>query len=754
MTDAMGPLFDALAPSGPPADVLAATMDETRRLLARVVDPAVPPAPDEASALVLRLRAVLDVHARRYYRDDAPLITDAEYDRLYAALREVEAAYPDLVTPDSPTQRVGGAPLDAFGKVRHAAPLLSLGNAFSAADLAAWYERCAKGLDGHRPALDAELKIDGLAVSLSYQDGVLALAATRGSGTVGEDITLNARTIRSVPLRLGPGAPRRLDVRGEVYMRKRAFEAFNARLAERGDKPFANPRNAAAGSLRQLDPRVTGERPLAFFAYGIGPVEGAASGSAVPDGQHATLEWLRALGVPTNPEARRFDALDEALAYADHWASHRDALDYEIDGCVFKVDRFAEQRTLGFVSNAPRWATAFKFAAREATTRLLRIVVNVGRTGAIKPEAFLEPVSIGGVTVQRATLHNGDYITSRDLREGDTVVVKRAGDVIPAVLARVPELRPAEVEAAGPWAMPHVCPCPLATRLERVEGESDTYCVASDCPFQFVRLVEHFASRGAMDVEGLGEKLARQLAAEGKIRTLADLYRLRADDLAALERFAEKKAQNLIDGLEASKTRPLARLLFGLGIRHVGATTAEAIVAHVASLEDLAGMTREALVAVEGVGAVVAESVVDWFAVEDNRALVADLAVLGVNTHRLDSEAAAVQADAGGPLAGKTVVLTGTLPTLARADAAALVKRAGGKVASAVSKKTDYVVAGEAAGSKLDKATELGVAVLDEAGLRALLDGSLAVGSPADAPANADADAPDIDVPATEPHGA
>jgi DNA ligase (NAD+) len=423
------------------------------------------------------------------------------------------------------------------------------------------------------------------------------------------------------------------------------------------------------------------------------------------------------LGLPVSPERQLCDSLDAARAYAEHWTAGRDTLDYEIDGCVFKVDRFAQQRTLGEISNAPRWAVAYKFPAREATTVLREIILNVGRTGAIKPEALLEPVGIGGVTVQRATLHNEDFIVSRDLRIGDTVVVKRAGDVIPAVLQYVPDLRPPE---AQPWRMPHLCPCPLETPLERSEGEADWYCIASDCPYQFVRLVEHFVSRAAMDVEGLGEKVARQLVEAGLVRHLSDLYRLTVEALRELEGFAEKKAENLVASIEQSKGRPLSRLLFGLGIRHVGQTTAEAIVARVERLDRLGEMSVEELSAIEGVGPVVAQSVVDWFAVDDNRALVADLQALGVNTHRLPSETA-FETSGDGPLAGRTLVLTGTLPTLARAEAEARIKRAGGKVASSVSKKTDYVVAGEAAGSKLEKATELGVPVLSEDDLLGML---------------------------------
>ncbi len=707
----LGPLFNASAP-----DLLTRTRAVQQHLAA-------PDALGEATAreLLPELRDVLRAHARRYYTHDAPLITDAEYDRLYGLLLGIEARFPGLVTPDSPTQRVGAAPLEGFEKVRHARPLLSLGNAFSLDDVARWYARCVKGLDGVEPALTAELKIDGLAIALTYEVGALALAATRGNGVVGENVTQNVRTVRAIPLRLdGRAVPERVEVRGEVYMRRSDFDEMNRRLGGGGEKTFANPRNAAAGSLRQLNPAITASRPLSFYAYGVG----LAAGTALPPTQYALLQHLRGLGLPVNPHVRRCSTLEEALTFCAHWTEKRDSLDFEIDGVVLKVDDFGQQDVLGEVSNAPRWAIAFKFPAREATTRLLDIIVNVGRTGVIKPEAVLEPVEIGGVTVQQATLHNEAYVRERDLRIGDLVVVKRAGDVIPAVLSHVPEARP---EDAQPWTMPAGCgqahglTCPRHADWVQLEGEADYYCVASDCPFQFIRLVEHFASRGAMDIEGLGSRLAVQLVEAGLIETLDGIFRLDAERLAALEGFAEKKAANLVAGIEAARHRPLARLLYGLGIRHVGKTIAETLVAHVDSLEALAGADRETLERIEGIGATIAESVVDWFAEPDNRALVAHLEALGVNTRRLPGEAVAVAGDAEGPLAGQTVVLTGTLPTLARAEAEALIKRAGGRIAGSVSKKTSLVVAGESAGSKLDKAQELGISILDEAGLLRLL---------------------------------
>lgn len=669
---------------------------------------------EEAAHLAGRLRRVLEAHNHRYYVLDDPLIPDAEYDALMRGLQRLEARFPELITPDSPTHRVGGRPVERFEKVRHPAPMRSLSNAFDADELRAWYDRCLRGLrerfgDDVHPALTAELKIDGLAVALTYREGTLAVGATRGDGEVGENITENVRTIRPIPLRLPEDAPALLEVRGEVYIRKSDFEALNARLTAAGEKPFANPRNAAAGSLRQLDSRITATRPLSFFAYAVGPSDGP-----LPEGQTALLAWLRSLGFPVNPHARRFEHLDDLLAYCIHWTEARDTLDYDIDGVVVKIDAFRYQEALGAISKAPRWAIAYKFPAREATTVLRDIVINVGRTGMITPEAVLEPVEVGGVMVSQATLHNADYILSRDIRIGDVVVVKRAGDVIPQVVRPIVEAR---TEALQAWSMPGECPA-CGTPLERLPDEADYYCVASDCPAQFIRLIEHYASRNAMDIEGLGSKLAVVLAEEGLVRSLPDLYRLRLDDLLRLEGFAEKRAQNLLDGIERSKGQPLSRLLFGLGLRHVGKTTAELLVAHFDSLEALGAADVEMLEAIEGVGEVIARSVVDWFALPHNRDLIAALAALGVNTRRLPEEA---PAPVDSVVAGKSFVLTGTLPTLKRSEARTRIQRAGGRVAGSVSARTDYVVAGENPGSKYERAVTLGIPILDEAALLDLL---------------------------------
>jgi len=670
----------------------------------------------EAAGLVEQLRAVVRQHNHRYYVLDDPIIADGEYDELIRGLRKLEEQFPELCTPDSPTQRVGGAPLDRFTKVRHRAALLSLSNAFNEEDIRGWFDRCVRGLENvlggePSPALTAELKIDGLAVALTYLDGRLTRAATRGDGVVGEDITANVRTIGAVPLRLSDAAPKReIDVRGEVYMKRSGFDKLNAGLAERGEKAYANPRNAAAGSLRQLDSRVTATRPLSFFVYAVGPMEQTA-----PDGQYALLQWLKNLGLPANPHAQRFEDLEAVLEYCAYWTDFRDSLDYEIDGIVIKIDDLVYQKVLGAIAHAPRWAIAFKFPAREATTLLVDINVSVGRTGVIKPEAILAPVKIGGVTVSSATLHNEAYIVNRDIRIGDTVVVKRAGDVIPQVVKPIIEGRTGGEKV---WRMPTHCPA-CGNPLERLNDEADYYCVASDCPAQFIRLLEHFASRNAMDIEGLGSNLAALLPQESLVQTLDELYTLTHDDFSKLEGFADRRTQNLLVGIRQSKRRTLSQLLFGLGIRHVGKTTAELIVAHFDSMAALVQANREDLEAIDGVGETTAQSVVEWFAIDDNRVLIARLEDAGVNTRRLPEEVPVSAAASG--VTGKTFVLTGTLPSMGRKEAQEMIKQAGGKVSGSVSAKTDYVIAGENPGSKYGKAIDLHVNVLDEDGLLSLL---------------------------------
>jgi len=656
---------------------------------------------------------VLNEHAHLYYRKDDPLITDGEYDALIARLRDLEDRFPDERRLDSPTHRVGGKPLDGFEKVTHPEPLLSLGNAFNADDLVAWHERCKKRLEMDPDAslpVTAELKIDGLAVALTYERGVLVRAATRGDGRVGENITQNVRTISNVPLRLsdtGLAAPDRVEIRGEVYFPKSAFDSLNDSLREQELKTFANPRNAAAGSLRQLDSTVTASRELAFFAYSTGPAS-----SEIAQSQEDSLVRLGEWGLSINEHARRFEDVSELIAYCVAWADRRDDLDYEIDGVVVKVDEFALQNQLGNVSNAPRWAIAFKFPARESTTTLNDIIINVGRTGMITPEAVLEPVSIGGVTVSQATLHNADYIQDRDIRIGDTVVVKRAGDVIPAVVSSVSAARDGSEVV---WTMPDTCPA-CSEALERLDGEVDSYCVNGACPAQFIRLVEHFASRNALDIEGFGSKLAVILVEAGVIERLQDIYFLDRDTLLALEGFAEKKVDNLLQGIEDSKARALSRVLFGLGIRHVGRTTAETLVRSLPTMTHIAEAGVEDLVEIEGIGSVIAQSVYDWFRLEPNRQLIRDMEEAGVRMERMDSEAPPEGDDA--PFEGLTFVVTGTLPSLGRKEAQDYIKQRGGKASSSVSGKTHYLVMGENAGSKADKARELGITIIDEDELR------------------------------------
>lgn len=684
----------------------------------------------EAADLAQTLRTLLNAHSHRYHVLDAPLVADSDYDRLFRALEQIETRYPDLIAPDSPTHRTGAAPLDRFERVRHPAAMLSLGKAFDAAELEAWYERCLRGLRGRfgedaRPQMTVEPKMDGLAVALTYERGKLVLGATRGDGAEGENITTNVRTIPSIPLSIpampvsaedsrAAIPPDRMEVRGEIYLRSRDFEKLNEAAAAAGDKLYANPRNAAAGSVRQLDPSITASRPLSFVAYGTGPVEGI---EAAPEGQHALLARLRTYGFLVSEHVARSDSIEEVRSLYEEWHRKREELDYEIDGLVVKIDRFDWQEALGSVSNAPRWAVACKFPAKEATTVLNDIKVSVGRTGVIKPEAVLEPVPVGGVIVSSATLHNEDYIRDRDIRIGDRVIVKRAGDVIPQVVKPIKEARSGEERK---WQMPTHCPV-CGSELRRLPGEVDTYCVSINCPAQFIRLVEHFASRGAMDIEGLGAKLAVTLVKEGLVSTLADIYGLVAEQLIALDLFAEKRADNLLEGIEASKKRPLSRLVFGLGIRHVGRTTAELLVAQYASLDALSRAGAEEIEQIEGVGEVIAKSVASWFAIEANRDLTQRLRESGVNTERLPEEAPPEEEESG-KAAGKTFVLTGTLPTLGRAEATARIKQAGGRVSSSVSRNTDYVVAGENPGSKRERAVELGIALLDETQLLALLD--------------------------------
>jgi DNA ligase (NAD+) len=681
-----------------------------------------PTPPDPADAeRAAALRALIQHHDRCYYVLDAPEIPDAEYDRLFQELQALEQAHPELRTIDSPTQRVGGAVLQGFAPVRHAVPMLSIRTETDTTEggARAFDARVRRelGLGDGDPAIEyaCELKFDGLAISLRYEHGVLVQAATRGDGETGEEVTHNIRTIGAIPLRLAGIAAPVLEVRGEVYMRRDDFEALNARQRAKGDKTFMNPRNAAAGAVRQLDPAVARQRPLSFFAYGVGEVRGWA----MPATHSATLDAIAAMGVPVDAHRAVVRGADGLVAFHREIAAQRDALPFDIDGVVYKVNRLDQQRALGFVTREPRWAVAHKYPPQEQTTTLLAIEVQVGRTGKLTPVAKLEPVFVGGTMVSNATLHNEDEARRKDVRIGDTVIVRRAGDVIPEVVGVVRERRPKD---AGPPFDMHAWlhgKCPVCgSQIVREEGEADWRCTGGlFCAAQRKQALLHFASRRAMDIEGLGDKLVDQLVDAGVIRTLPDLYRLDVGKLVALERMADKSAANLVAALERSKRTTLARFLYALGIRHVGEATAKDLARHFGALDRVMDASVEDLLQVRDVGPVVARSIRTFFDQPHNREVVEQLRAAGVRWDEHDGAPPAATL----PLAGKTFVLTGSLPTLTRDEAKALLEAAGAKVAASVSKKTDFVVAGDAAGSKLDKARELGVAVIDEGGLRALL---------------------------------
>jgi DNA ligase (NAD+) len=670
-----------------------------------------------ADRRVQALREEIARHDHAYYVLDAPTIPDGEYDRLFRELQELEAQHPELVTPDSPTQRVGGAPRADLPEVRHAVPMLSLANALDEAEAVAFDVRVREqlsraGLDAEEVEYACEPKFDGLAVNLRYEDGRLALAATRGDGLVGEDVTPNVRTIRAVPLRLTGGGPRVLEVRGEVLMFRRDLERLNERARAGGEKEFANPRNAAAGSLRQLDPRISARRHLRFFAYGLGELAGVAE----PETHAATLDWFAQLGLPVSELRRVAAGVDGLLAYYREIGARRARLPYDIDGVVYKVNDARLQRALGFVSRAPRFAVAHKFPAQEALTEVTGIDVQVGRTGALTPVARMAPVQVGGVTVTSATLHNEEEIRRKDVRIGDTVIVRRAGDVIPEVVAVVPERRPPR---ASPFQMPSRCPV-CGSAVERPADEAVARCTGGlVCAAQRKQALLHFAGRRALDIEGLGEKLVDQLVDRDLVRSPADLFRLDASTLAGLERMAEKSAANIVAALEKAKSTTLCRFIYALGIRHVGESTARDLAAHFGALEPLMDADEAQLLDVTDVGPVVAASIAHFFAEPHNREVIEALCAAGLHWPKAPGKAAARR----GPLAGATVVLTGTLQTLTREQATERVVAAGGKVAGSVSKKTSFVVAGAEAGSKLDKARALGVRVIDENELMGLLKG-------------------------------
>jgi len=667
------------------------------------------------------LRATIRYHQHRYYVLDDPEISDAAFDALFNQLKDLEAEHPDLLTPDSPTVRVGGFISEKFAKVRHPVPTLSLASAFSAEDLHAWRERLLRLLGenaGSELAYVVEPKFDGLTVVLHYANGRFVQGATRGDGEVGEEITPNLRTVKALPLVIPvdpageTAAPGDLYVRGEAYVEVGDFEKFNRRQAEQELRTFANPRNFAAGSLRQLDSRISAGRPLKLWVYQILVLEDTPD---TPDSQWHSLELLARLGFPIFTHNRRFtDAeFDELAAYVTAYPSWRESLPYEIDGMVIKVDSLTMQDELGFTGKDPRWAVAYKAGGEEVVTRLLDIVVNVGRTGAVTPQAVLEPVQVGGVTVRSATLHNADYVADLDIRVGDQVVVKRAGEVIPKVVRSLPELRDG---CERVWTMPDLCPI-CASPLVRPPEEAATYCVNNACPARLVRLVEYFVGRGAMDIEGFGSKQAELFVAKGYIHDLADIFRLPWDEILELEGYKEKRVENLRAGVEAAKDRPVARLLTGLGIRFVGEAVAQLLIARFPSLFALMHATVEELSQIEGIGPRIAESVVAFFQIDPNRVLIQEFADLGV---RVAEAAPAGQADRPQPFAGLTFVVTGTLPTLSRDGAKAFIEERGGKVTGSVSSKTDYVVVGENAGSKLDKAVKLGIPTLSEEALRGL----------------------------------
>jgi DNA ligase (NAD+) len=687
-------------------------------------EPSDPPA--SAADRVAALREELHKHAHSYYVLDEPTVPDAEYDRLFQELQALEAQHPELASPDSPTRRVGGKPLAQFASVRHAVPMLSIrtetDNEASGARNFDTRVRKELGLVESEPPVEyvAELKFDGLAINLRYENGVLVQAATRGDGEVGEDVTQNIRTIRQIPLRLPKDAPPVLEVRGEVYMRRDDFESLNEKQREKiaqgakGEKTFVNPRNAAAGAVRQLDPAIAARRPLSFFAYGLGEITPKEQGGPDFESHFQMLLTLKSWGFPVAALTQTAQGASELIAFHQKIGKERDQLPYDIDGVVYKVNSLALQKKLGFVTREPRWAVAHKYPAQEQMTTVLAIDVQVGRTGKLTPVAKLAPVFVGGVTVTNATLHNEDEARRKDVRVGDTVVVRRAGDVIPEVVSVLAEKR---VKDAPQFTMPRICPV-CGSDAVREEGEADYRCTGGlFCGAQRKEAILHYAHRRAVEVDGLGDKLVEQLVDANVIRTLPDLYRLGLTALAGLDRMADKSANNLLEALEKSKSTTLPRFLFGLGIRHVGEATAKELARHFGKLDAVMDATEEQLLEVSDVGPIVAKSIRTFFDQPHNREVVEQLRACGVHWTEGEPAARAPQ-----PLSGKTFVITGTLPTLSRDEAKDLVEAAGGKVAGSVSKKTDYVVAGTEAGSKLTKAQELGITVIDETGLLLLLE--------------------------------
>ena len=663
--------------------------------------------PKSVRARARKLHAELHEHNYRYYSRDDPLIPDAEYDQLLRELQSLETRYPELITPDSPTQRVGAAPLKVFGEVRHEVRMLSLDNAFSDDELNDFDRRVCERLETDQVEYAAEPKLDGLAISLLYQEGKLVRAATRGDGVTGEDVTQNVRTIASVPLKLsGCSIPEVLEVRGEVFISHAGFKALNQQASAEDQKLFVNPRNAAAGSLRQLDPAITARRPLEMFCYGVGKVAGGTLATTHTD----ILSQLQGWHLRVYEDVQRVSGVSGCIAYYQHYEQLRDTLPFDIDGVVFKVNRLYQQDSLGFVARAPRWAIARKFPAQECETRVLGIDIQVGRTGALTPVARLEPVFVGGVTVTNATLHNEEEVQRKDVRKGDTVMVRRAGDVIPEVVRVIREKRG---KGARKFHLPTTCPV-CQSHVVRVAGEAAARCSGGlFCPAQRKEAIKHYASRRAMDIEGLGDKLVEQLVNKGLISNISDLYRLSADDLAGLERMAEKSATNLIEALDKSKSTSLARFIYALGIREVGETTAQTLARAFGDFESLMAADIETLEAVHDIGPIVAKRILEFFSEQHNRDVISKLRAAGVHWSAVDKPQVQL-------LAGKTFVLTGTL-SMPRAELKEKLQSQGARVTGSVSKNTDYVIVGEDPGSKYDKAMKLGIAVLDEAACVAMV---------------------------------
>lgn len=659
---------------------------------------------ETAKSRVQELRDLLNQYGYEYYVLDQPSVPDAEYDKLMNELIEIEESFPELKTADSPTQRIGGQVLDAFEKVQHQTSMLSLGNAFNEEDLRD-FDRRVRQTVGDEFSYVCELKIDGLAVSLRYEDGYLVLGATRGDGTTGENITENLKTIRSIPLRIKE--PLSMEVRGEAFMPRKSFEALNEAKMERDEVPFANPRNAAAGSLRQLDPKIAAKRNLDIFVYAM-----TDTGELEIDSHSESLNLLDDLGFKTNKERQTCETIDDVIAYIESWQTKRPELSYDIDGIVVKVDSFDQQAELGTTAKSPRWAIAYKFPAEEVVTKLVNIELTVGRTGVITPTAILEPVQVAGTTVQRASLHNEDLIREKDIRIGDYVVVKKAGDIIPEVVNVIEEKRTGEEQE---FTMPTHCP-ECESELVRLEGEVALRCINPSCPAQIREGLIHFVSRNAMNIDGLGEKVISQLFREQLIKDVADIYTLTKQQLIELERMGEKSADNLIAAIEASKENSLERLLFGLGIRHVGAKAAKTLAQHFETIDKLTKATYDELVAINEIGAKMADAIVAYFTQEEVQELIHELKEYGVNLTYKGPKLVSVE-NVDSVFAGKTVVLTGKLEQLSRNEAKAQIEALGGKVTGSVSKKTDLVVAGEEAGSKLTKANELEIEVWDEARL-------------------------------------